>query len=283
MNIPQGRGAIAWQDPIGLPVTLHTWRPAGHRPDGEVVFVQHGMNRNGDEYRDFWIEAAERHDALIVAPTFSNEAFPQAETYNNGRVRAEDGSVRPRADWSYGVPARVFAALRAAGITTRDRARIFGHSAGSQFLHRLLAVMDGPWETPVCGNAGWYTQPDADRPFPEGLGGIGLTDADVARFLARDLTILAGDADTETSGPSLPSHDAALAQGPHRFARAHAYLAAGRAEAARRGVACNWRLVEVPGIGHDGHAMSVAAAALWFEGTLPAPETLAARKGAVVA
>jgi len=283
MNIPFGRGAIPWSDPIAREITLQTFRPEAHRPDGPVVFVQHGMQRNGDDYRDFWIEAAQRHAALIVAPTFSAAAFPGSESYNNGLVRDDAGAVRPRAEWAYGVPARVFAALRDAGITTRERARIFGHSAGSQFLHRMLSVMDGPWESPVCGNAGWYTLPDASAPFPDGLGGTGVSDADLVRLLARDITILAGDADTETNGPSVPSHAAAVAQGPHRFARAHAYLAAGRAEAARRGVPCNWRLVVVPGIGHDGHAMSVAAAALWFEGQLPDAATLAARRGAVVA
>lgn len=281
MNIPFGRAELPWNDPAVRGVVLNTFRPEAHVPDGPVVFVQHGMMRNGDDYRDFWIEAAQRHAALIVAPTFPNAAFPKAESYNNGLVRADDGSVRPRAEWGYGVPARVFAALREAGITTRPRARIFGHSAGSQFLHRMISVMDGPWENPICGNAGWYTLPDLSRPFPEGLGGVGVSDADMARLLARDLIILAGDADTETSGPSLPAQPAAVAQGPHRFARARNYLAAGQAEAARRGVPCNWRLIVVPGVGHDGHTMSVAAAGLWFEGQLPDAATLGARRGAV--
>ena len=73
------------------------------------------MKRNGDDYRDFWIEAAEKHRLLIVATTFGNEAFPQPESYNNGRVLAPDGSVYPREDWVYAIPPRVVAALRAAG------------------------------------------------------------------------------------------------------------------------------------------------------------------------
>jgi hypothetical protein len=100
--------------------------------------------------------------------------------------------------------------------------------------------------------------------------------------LAFPMTILAGDRDTETGGPSLPSSPEAIAQGPHRFARAHHYLDAGRAEGARRGVACNWRLVPVAGIGHDGAAMSRVAAALWFEDRLiTAAEAGAADSGAL--
>jgi len=46
----------------------------------------------------------------------------------------------------------------------------------------------------------------------------------------------------------------------------HYYLERGRAEAAALGVPCNWRLVVVPGVGHDGMRMSAFAAAHWFDG-----------------
>jgi hypothetical protein len=225
------------------------------------------MARNGDAYRDFWIPAADRHGLLVLAPSFGEAAWPDAACYNNGSVHDASGAVRPRAAWGYAVPPSVFAAAREAGLTTRTAAHLFGHSAGAQFVHRMAATCGaGPFGPIVAGNAGWYTLPDLDRPFPEGLGGLGLGEADLARFLATPLTILAGDADTETAGPGLPGHAAALAQGAHRFARAHTFLDAGREAALRRGIACAWRLVVAAGIGHDGAAMSRMAAALWFDG-----------------
>lgn len=264
-----GRVAIPYTHPGNpdRPLTLEAYRAASHQPDSPVVIVQHGMARNGDEYRDFWIPAADRHGLLILAPSFGDAAWPDAACYNNGLVHDAAGAVRPRETWGYAVPPAVFAAAREAGITTRESAHLFGHSAGAQFVHRMLATSGaGPFGPIVAGNAGWYTLPDLDRAFPEGLGGIGLGERDLARFLATPLTILAGDADVETSGPSLPSHAAALAQGPHRFARAHAFLAAGQAAAAGRSIACGWRIVVAAGIGHDGAAMSRMAAALWFDG-----------------
>jgi poly(3-hydroxybutyrate) depolymerase len=266
-----GRVAIPWADAdcdLARPLTLHGYRPANHRPENPVVIVQHGMQRNGDDYRDFWVKAADRHGLLIVAPTYGKAAWPEAEYYNNGQVIAEDGSIRPRSAWGYGIPRRVFEALRAAGVTTRTKAHLFGHSAGGQFGHRLMSTQAHDWlEAATIGNPGWYTLPTLEKPFPEGMGGIGLGEAELLALLAFPMTILAGDQDTAT-GTSLPSTPAALAQGPHRFARAHYYLAAGQAEAARRGVACNWSLVPVAGVGHDGRAMSAVAAALWFEGRL---------------
>ncbi|WP_144184245.1 alpha/beta hydrolase [Elioraea rosea] len=263
-----GRVGIPFED-TGNPdrkLTLEAYRANAFRPGRPVVFVQHGMGRNGDEYRDFWIPAADRHGLLILAVTFGAEAWPTPETYNNGLVFDEAGAVRPREAWGYAVLPRLFAAAREAGLIIGDAAHLFGHSAGAQFVHRMLATCGaGPFAPVIAGNAGWYTLPELDRPFPEGLGGLGLGGDALRRFLATPLTILAGSADTETSGPSLPSHAAALAQGPHRFARAHAFLEAGQAAAKRLGIACAWRLVVADGIGHDGAAMSRMAAGLWFD------------------
>ena len=102
---------------------LECFRPRGHNPDKPVVIVQHGMSRNGAEYCEAWVPAAERHGLLIVAITFSKEAWPDAVTYNNGHVLAEDGSLRPRECWSQAIPGRVFALLREVGSWIEEAAR----------------------------------------------------------------------------------------------------------------------------------------------------------------
>jgi hypothetical protein len=263
-----GSASIPYRDPFhpDRQLVLECRRPASHTPDKPVVIVQHGMRRNGGEYRDAWIPIADRHGLLIAAITFPDASWPGADPYNNGDVLAEDGSVRPRDTWSYAIPGRVFALLRAAGVTTRDRTYLWGHSAGSQFVHRLLATQPHSlFEAVGAANAGWYTLPTLDRGFPEGLGGIGLTRDNLAQLLAWPLVIFAGDCDIETGADNLPRHEAAMQQGPHRFARAHHYLERGQEAAAALGVACNWRLVVVPGVGHDGMRMSAFAAAYWFE------------------
>ncbi|MGJ3261700.1 MAG: alpha/beta hydrolase [Salinarimonas sp.] len=278
-----GSHAVPFVDEAGHregPITLNCYRAAGYDPAREPVFVQHGMLRNGDDYRDFWIEAADRHGLLVVAPTFSNEHYPEPESYNNGRVLDVEGSVRPREEWAYGSLARIFAALRAAGVTRATTARLFGHSAGGQFVHRLAALEPGvPFGEMIASNAGWYTLPLLDKPFPEGLGGIGLDEDDLRRLFALPLVILAGAGDVATDDPHLPSNPEALAQGPHRFARAGNYIAVARREAERLGVPLAWRLVEVAHIGHDGRAMSAVAARLWYVGAIPEEAELAALAG----
>ena len=267
-----GRDALDYLDERhpDRPLVVHTYRPAAHGPDDPVVLVQHGIKRNGDEYRDFWIEAAEKHRVLVVATTFGNEGFATPENYNNGRVIAPDGTVRPREDWLYAILPRVVDALRAGGVTRRPKVRLFGHSAGGQFAHRLLATQDhSPYEAVSPANPGWYTLPTLDRAFPEGLGGLGLGRADLERWLAYPMTILAGNQDIDTADENLPKAPEALAQGPTRYARARFFLDMALRESARLGVACGWKLVTIPGVGHDGCAMGKAAAAIWFEGRVP--------------
>jgi len=257
------------------PLTVHFYRPQAHGPDDPVVIVQHGMLRNGDEYRDFWIPAAEKHKLLIVAPTFSDAQFPEAESYNNGLVMDANGEARKREEWLYGVPARIFAALQASGVTRLVQARLFGHSAGGQFAHRLLATQNpSVFSAVIAANPGWYTLPDLQRQFPEGTGGIGLSETELARWLAYPMHIFAGDQDIAEDDPNLPSQPEALAQGRSRYARAHFVYGFAERAAKRLGMEFNWRLVRVEGVGHDGAAMSRAAAAFWFEGAVPPASAL---------
>jgi len=274
--------SYAFQGQPERPVTLNCYRAAGYASGKEVVFVQHGMMRNGDDYRDFWIEAADRHDLLIVAPSFPDAHYPEAPAYNDGMVRAADGTATPAESWIYHVPARLVAELTDAGVMGEGKARIYGHSAGGQFLHRMVALVGyGPFQSVVAANAGWYSLPDLQASFPAGLGGLGLTEADLRRLLGSDLWILGGEKDCESNADNLPSNPEALAQGAGRLQRAHNYMAAGRAAAEGLGCDFNWRFTEVPGVAHDGCAMGKAAAGLWFDGALPSEEALGVGTGTV--
>ena len=283
----QGRFAIDWQAGDGalyLPITLNCHRPEGVAADAPVVLVQHGVLRNGDDYRDFWMPAADRYGLQIIAPTFGNEHWPGVESYNNGSVWSEEGDLQPRDYWAYQAVMNLAQQLRDAGVVQQQPLYLFGHSAGGQFVHRLVSTLGAAGFAGVAaGNPGWYTLPDAQQDFPQGLAGIGLADGALAQLLRTPLVILAGDRDTDTQDPNLPAEPAALRQGPHRFARAHHYYAAGLQAAARLGIPLAWQLHEVAGIGHDGEAMSHVCAHLWFEGRMPDADWLAPWAGRVTA
>lgn len=279
-----GRSAIAY-DFTGQPgksIVLNCYVSEGYAPGKPVVFVQHGMMRNGDDYRDFWIRAADQHGLLIVAPTFPNADFPESEGYNNGVVLDAEGQVTPKDSWIYSVPGRVAEELVSLGLATAGALHIYGHSAGGQFLHRMVSLVGkGPFTSVIAANAGWYSLPTLEADFPAGLGGIGIDEDGLKALLASDLWIMAGVEDAAATADNLPTNPEAIAQGPGRFARAQNYMARGRAAAEALGCAFNWQYTEVPGVAHDGCAMSQAAAGMWFEGGLPSAEVLGAGSNTV--
>ena len=90
------------------------------------------------------------------------------------------------------------------------------------------------------------------------------------------------DGSFSTDDPNLPAQAEALRQGPHRYARAQFVYDFARREAERLGLPFHWKLIRVEGVGHDGAAMSRAAAAYWFEGRIPpAEELVTAEAGAL--
>jgi hypothetical protein len=71
---------------------------------------------------------------------------------------------------------------------------------------------------------------------------------------------MAGMNDTKTTGRYFPKGPRSMRQGETRWHRAHNYVRLGRAVAETLGTQCNWTVIDVPGVGHDGHGMSIAAA-----------------------
>ncbi len=260
-----GDGAFRFELPVPFfpERTMRVWGYAPTRASGPVVIVMHGQGRNADEYRDFWIEGARAHGLTILAPEFDRDGFPTSREYNMGRVAEADAGLRPPEARSFNLIGQVFDAARERLGIDPDGFTLFGHSAGAQFVHRyMLFSPDARATRAIAANAGWYTRPVFDQPYPHGAAEAGLTEADIERYLAAPLTIMLGDADTDTSQSSLNTDPEVMMQGPHRFARGRHVFELARDEAERRGVRFGWSQVIVPDVGHSGDIMSRHAADL---------------------
>jgi len=282
MSLTDLRGLVAqagvndawYEDPHlpGRPVLLHAARPERYSPATPLLFAHHGDLRNGGDYRDYWLPLVDEAKFLVVVPEFAPSAYPGPAWYNLGNRVDENGRTRPREEWTYGVPGRVFASLRGQGVTARRCYGLFGHSSGGQFVHRMISLGSrDSVATAATANAGTYAMPDLDVAFPYGLGGTEIDETALRALLAFRLTVFAGTADIDTTSEHFPGDDAAMRQGPTRHARAHAYIAAARDAARRREMSCAWTIIDVPDVGHDGAKMSAAAAAI-LAATLHASE-----------
>jgi poly(3-hydroxybutyrate) depolymerase len=56
----------------GKNITVWYYNP-GITPTTPVVFVMHGVKRNGQKYRDSWVEYAQKRRFLVLVPEFSKE------------------------------------------------------------------------------------------------------------------------------------------------------------------------------------------------------------------
>ena len=102
--------------------------------------------------------------------------------------------------------------------------------------------------------------PDMDIPWPFGLGETELTPDRLRDLVAFPITVMAGTEDTRTTGKFFPKGPRSLRQGPTRYHRAHSYVRLGHEAAEALGTRCAWSVIDVPGVGHQGGGMSIAAA-----------------------
>ena len=239
---------------------VYATRPVGLAPDRPVVFVMHGVNRNADDYRDQWHELALEHDFLLVVPEFSQKDFPGSNGYNLGYLVDAEGKSRPRANWSYSAIEAIFDDVRGRFGMTTGRYSLYGHSAGSQFVHRyIFYVPEARVSQIVSANAGWYMMPDYSAAYPYGLGDSGITPEMLEAAMAMPVTILLGEQDIDPDHPNLRRTPEAMAQGAFRLARGQKFFETSRVWAERAAVPFNWQMVLVPGADHDNVLMAPAA------------------------
>jgi hypothetical protein len=240
---------------------LYSARPIQYDANTPILFVHHGVGRNGADYRDYWLPMIDEIGVLAIAVEFSEAAFPDYLWYHFGNMHTEDGMPNPREQWTYGVVERLFTALRNQGVTKRRTYGLFGHSAGGQFVHRMLSFgYRDSVAVAVSANAGTYAMPDVEIAWPFGLGDTGHDAETLRRLLEYPITVMTGTLDISTTGRFFPKGPRSMRQGATRHERAHNYVRAGHAAAEALGTRCAWSVINVPDVGHDGRRMSIAAA-----------------------
>lgn len=247
------------EDPLLLPVFYYRPRRAG--PDATVVFVIHGNRRDPDRYRDAWINHSDKHGFIVFAPEFSQKQFPGFWRFQMGNVFSATGKRKPAAQAAFAALERLFERIGAKYSLAAERYDLFGHSAGGQFVHRM--VLFGPAKKlrrAVAANAGAYTLPDERVELPYGIKDAGLDRPAYASAFARDLRVMVGSKDTDPEHPALDRSSEALSQGPHRLARGQLFFKTSEEMANRMGFPFNWSFEIVPGVGHSAAGMSPAAA-----------------------
>ena len=264
IKLARGLGSFMYDGYAPLaekPIRVWYYSPRAVSSDLPIVFVFHGNTRNADDYRDAWVSHADEHLLLVIAPEFDEGFFPGSAGYAQGNVFDDSNNAVDEELWTFSYVEPLFDHVKDLVASSAEDYLVFGHSAGSQFVHRfLLYKPDNRVARAVAANAGWYTMPDLTQSFPYGLRSSGLAEEHLDSFLSQPLVVLLGERDTRTDDPSLRQTRQARAQGPHRYARGQHFFAAAEAAASARGVDLAWQLETVPNVGHSHSRMARPAA-----------------------
>ena len=237
------------------PVVVYTFRPEGcAEPKLLILFA--GYDRDADKYRDRAIPLAKRACLLLFAPLLDRERFPNWRYQRAGVHR--DERVQPTSAWTQPVLRDLIAWARRWAGHSDVPTILFGHSAGAQFLSRAAAYF--PPEDVyriVIANPSVHVMPSLEETVPYGFDGIFEGDQRAERlraYLRQRITIFLGQEDT-ASGSLLVDDEGAQRQGGTRYERGKKVFATARAAAKQRDWPFNWRLIEVPGVGHSSRGM----------------------------
>ena len=290
-ELATGSGAFLAAGSRERKIGVHYYKPRAFSARSRILLVIPGAGRNGDSYRDAWIEAAEEANVLVAALSYPEADYDFAAYHMGGvvkdleirnlprgsngatadviHVRDEDisFSLNPRRDeWLFPDFDRIFGLITAATGSTQAAYDMFGHSAGAQILHRLVLFAPGSRaERIVAANSGFYTLATPDQSLPVGLKGTEVTQASLARSFASKLMLLVGEKDDGDEAGGIQIHTPLIdSQGIGRLARGKYFLRTAEAQAHKLKVPFRWSLEVVPDVGHDFRAMSRAAARSLF-------------------
>lgn len=256
-----------------------------------VLIVIHGRLRNAETYRKSGEVAAElagqTANTLVIAPQFLNESDVSLYSLPDSVLRWQ-GNEWMGGGLSTGPnPLSSYAALDEIVGRLSDRKQfpdvkqivIFGHSGGAQVVQRyaLLAQEQPALKTEgirlryVVANPSSYAYFNEQRPvafdhakcpgFNRWKYGLvdppiyagGQTPAQLeGRYVKREVIYLLGQQDTDPQHPALDKSCAAKAQGAYRLERGKLFFGY---LLRRHPEGVNQRLIEVPGVGHNGDGM----------------------------
>lgn len=264
-TIESGEGSFviyAYPNSKRKSIRVRTYKPKRWGNGEKIVFVMHGGGRNADDYLDAWKGLADEHNLLIVAPEFASK-FSKYTTndYQEGNLFTFFGTSNPKEEWAYAVIETIFDHVKSVNGITNERYNIFGHSAGGQFVHRMVMLLpEARIETAIAGNAGFYTFPDEKLKFPYGLRKSGIQlDPEIQLAYQKKLVILLGELDNDPGLGIFRTTELAMKQGANRLERGSNFYEANRELVIEKNWTFNWEIDTVANVGHNYRKMSLSA------------------------
>lgn len=230
----------------------------------KIMFIIHGASRKADQSLNDWLPLVEGRDVIIIAPEFSKEFYNEyaylMKTTKKGR-KLKDASRDLESSLG-----DIFNFFSSKFKLSTKKFRLYGHSGGSQFVHRyLLLSNETRVDKVVMANAGFYTFVNPIIKYPFGIKNMDVSDERLQWFLSLKGGVFLGGEDNDSKHSSLPVMRKAKKQGDHRLERGTNFFNHLVELGVKKNMPFRWRYQVVPGVSHDNADMSLAAADFLLE------------------
>lgn len=220
----------------------------------KVLFIIHGNSRDVKKYLNLWLEDAKDKNVILVAPHFTKENYP-----NFGTLQIAKSSGKILNDQSNNLTNSIssfFTYFKSKYNLESSTYRIFGFSAGSQFVHRYLMYgKDTRTEKAVLGSAGWYTFLNEEK-YPYGTKNMPIEKDRYEWFLSRRVLFILGNKDNDPNHPTLNLSKGAKKQGNNRYERGQNYFDNLLNFSQKNKIPFRWRYKVVPSLDHNTEMLS---------------------------
>ncbi len=239
-------------------IRVWTFKPDKWVDNDKIVFVMHGGGRNAEDYLNVWQEIGKEHNLLIIAPEFEN-SFSRYTTndYQEGNLFTFFGTKNDKEKWAFQVIENIFDHIRSANNITNLNYDIFGHSAGGQFVHRMMLFYpESRVKTAIAANAGLYTFIDKSIKYPYGIKNMELEEDKIKNAFEKQFILMTGELDNSPKLGTFTTTDLAMKQGNNRLERGAYFFEYSKDYAIKNEFTFNWKADTVKNVGHDYKKMS---------------------------
>ena len=250
-----------WEKPD---INIFYSSPKSINANTKLLFLMHGGSRAAEKYINDWISFSKDRNVVLVAPEFSKKYYPE---YAFLMMSKENGkSLNDESLYINNSLGLLFDFFKAKLKLSTSNYRLYGHSGGSQFVHRyLLLSNDTRIEKAAMANAGFYTFLDDEITYPFGTKKMKISDERIKWFYRLKGGVFLGSADNDSNHESLPRMRKARKQGKNRLERGKNFFE----DLVKYGVDNNlpfrWRFQIVSDVGHSNIGMSMAASEFLLE------------------
>ena len=225
----------------------------------KVLFIIHGGARDSEKYLDIWKKFTEHKNIILVAPEFKRADYEDYEYLN---ISDDYGVLNKNLNEHLHNSLSIFFSFFKSKYNLEiDTYKLYGHSGGAQFAHRLLLFSDyDNVSSAVIAGAGSYTFLNNEN-YPYGLKESNhSSDKKIRRYLSQRVTFLIGNQDIKKFESSKKNNIQGKAmQGNNRFEVGINYFNNLITVSERQKIPLRWKFQIAKGVAHDNEKMSLLA------------------------